>query len=99
MIGLIKKQGQVPSKIKDVEVVNNIQSVARNMISRTCWEIHMANPSLPSGMHWIDPDGQGVGDDPIRVYCDMATILLIFVSVYIHFCKLYFLILLTIKIL
>jgi hypothetical protein len=25
------------------------------------------------GNYWIDPDGQGVGDDPIFVYCDMAT--------------------------
>ncbi len=24
-------------------------------------------------MHWIDPDGQGVGDDPIYVYCDMTS--------------------------
>ncbi|EFX87112.1 hypothetical protein DAPPUDRAFT_312655 [Daphnia pulex] len=23
-------------------------------------------------MYWIDPDGQGVGDAPIYVYCDMA---------------------------
>jgi hypothetical protein len=33
----------------------------------------MANPSLQSGMHWIDPDGQGVGDNPIYVYCDMTS--------------------------
>jgi hypothetical protein len=24
-------------------------------------------------MQWIDPDGQGIGDDPIYVYCDMTT--------------------------
>jgi hypothetical protein len=24
-------------------------------------------------MYWIDPDGEGVGDDPIYVSCDMAT--------------------------
>jgi hypothetical protein len=42
-------------------------------IQRTCREVRLANPSLTSGMHWIDPDGQGVGDDPIFVYCDMAT--------------------------
>jgi hypothetical protein len=33
----------------------------------------MSNPSLQSGMQWIDPDGQGVGDDPIYVYCDMTS--------------------------
>ncbi|XP_046457504.1 contactin-associated protein-like 2 [Daphnia pulex] len=40
---------------------------------RTCSEARAADPSLTMGMHWIDPDGQGVGDDPIFVYCDMAT--------------------------
>ena len=39
---------------------------------RTCRELRSYDPSLNSGMHWIDPDGQGVGDDPIYVYCDMA---------------------------
>ena len=38
---------------------------------RTCLEMRAANPSFSSGMYWIDPDGQGVGDDPIYVYCDM----------------------------
>lgn len=38
---------------------------------RACREAHLADPSLTSGMHWIDPDGQFVSDDPIYVYCDM----------------------------
>jgi hypothetical protein len=38
---------------------------------RTCREAHLADPTLTSGMHWIDPDGQAVGNDPIYVYCDM----------------------------
>ena len=45
----------------------------RNAIFRTCKELHQADPSLNSGMYWIDPDGQGVGDDPIYVHCDMTT--------------------------
>jgi hypothetical protein len=32
-----------------------------------------ANPGLNSGMYWIDPDGQDVGDDPIEVHCDMIS--------------------------
>ena len=40
---------------------------------RTCRELRSSDPTLTSGMHWIDPDGQGVGDDPIYVYCNMAT--------------------------
>ncbi|XP_057373185.1 uncharacterized protein LOC130694057 isoform X2 [Daphnia carinata] len=38
---------------------------------RTCQEIMDTNTSYPSGMYWIDPDGQGIGDPPIRVHCDM----------------------------
>ena len=45
----------------------------RVAIFRTCRETHAGDPSLASGMYWIDPDGQGVGDDPIYVYCNMAT--------------------------
>jgi hypothetical protein len=40
---------------------------------RTCRELKAMNPSFVSGMQWIDPDGQGIGDDPIYVYCDMST--------------------------
>ena len=40
---------------------------------RTCRELRASDPTLTSGMHWIDPDGQGIGDDPIYVYCNMAT--------------------------
>nr|CAH0107071.1 unnamed protein product [Daphnia galeata] len=53
--------------------LNEISSTARNGIPRTCREAHLADPSLTSGMHWIDPDGQAVGDDPIYVYCDMIS--------------------------
>ena len=52
---------------------NLIQSSGRSGIPRTCRELRAANPSLASGMQFIDPDGQGIGDDPIYVYCDMST--------------------------
>ena len=52
---------------------NVIQSNGRSGIPRTCRELRAANPSLASGMQWIDPDGQGIGDDPIYVYCDMSS--------------------------
>ena len=41
-------------------------------ILRTCLEIRETDPSLDSGMYWIDPDGQGVGDGAIYVFCDMT---------------------------
>jgi hypothetical protein len=40
---------------------------------RTCHGIRSVDPSLPSGMYWIDPDGKGTGEDPIYVYCNMTT--------------------------
>jgi hypothetical protein len=52
---------------------NVIQSNGRSGIPRTCRELRATNPSLASGMQWIDPDGQGIGDDPIYVFCDMST--------------------------
>ncbi len=52
---------------------NVIQSSGKSGIPRTCRELRAANPSLSSGMQWIDPDGQGIGDDPIYVYCDMSS--------------------------
>lgn len=47
------------------------RSVEKKAVPRTCREGRANDPSLPSGMYWIDPDGQGVGDDPIYVNCDM----------------------------
>ena len=43
-------------------------------VPRTCRELRASDPdrTLTSGMHFIDPDGQGVGDDPIYVYCDLT---------------------------
>ena len=72
---------------KNCQTFNSIQSTmketanlletrakqTRNVIYRTCKELNQADPSLVSGMYWIDPDGQGVGDDPIYVNCDMKT--------------------------
>jgi hypothetical protein len=61
------------SKLFPVNKESSIQSNGRSGIPRTCRELRAADPSLSSGMHWIDPDGQGVGDDPIYVYCDMTS--------------------------
>ncbi len=59
-----------------------VQSMVKNAIFRTCRETRAADPSLTSGMHWIDPDGQGIGDDPIYVYCDMISGLKIIIFIY-----------------
>ncbi|KAK4011418.1 hypothetical protein OUZ56_020535 [Daphnia magna] len=63
----VLKKGHKPLK----ENVDINQHLRQNATLRTCHEIHVANPSYPSGMYWIDPDGQGIGDPPIHVYCEM----------------------------
>ncbi len=66
---LIAIQSQQPISSKSVSAI----STGKGYVLRTCRETRAADPSLGSGMYWIDPDGQGVGDDPIYVYCNMAT--------------------------
>jgi hypothetical protein len=61
------------SKLFPVKKEISMRSTGRSGSPRTCRELHASDPSLPSGMHWIDPDGQSVGDDPIYVYCDMTS--------------------------
>jgi len=69
---------------------NNGKSAA---IPRTCREVRISNPALASGMYWIDPDGQGVGDDPISVYCEMTSgkifLYLTIVTITLDFFKIY----------
>nr|CAH0110956.1 unnamed protein product [Daphnia galeata] len=62
---VLEKQGQTSHQLQ-----NGKNSI---IMSRTCREVRDGDPSLTSGMYWIDPDGQGIGDGPIYVYCDMAT--------------------------
>jgi hypothetical protein len=66
---LIALQSQQPISSKSVSAI----STGKGYVLRTCRETRAADPSLGSGMYWIDPDGQGVGDDPIYVYCNMAS--------------------------
>lgn len=54
-------------------VGSETRAAAKSGMPRSCNEARLADPSLTSGVHWIDPDGQGVGDDPIQVYCDMSS--------------------------
>ncbi|XP_057371856.1 uncharacterized protein LOC130692794 [Daphnia carinata] len=65
-------------KIQRLESIlhSNFQSLNTAVFSpRTCQEAR--DSGLPefsqSGMYWIDPDGVGIGDGSIYVYCDMTT--------------------------
>ena len=63
----------VHSAVQKSENLIGKQLNKMNAIFRTCRELREADPFLDSGMYWIDPDGRGVGDDPIYVHCDMTT--------------------------
>lgn len=41
--------------------------------ARTCDDYKKLYNTSQSGYFWIDPDGFGEGDEPILVYCDLAT--------------------------
>jgi len=38
----------------------------------SCKTILNDNPSYPSGIYWVDPDGVGTGVDAFQAYCDMT---------------------------
>ena len=51
---------------------NEADKMSKSLIARTCLEIHLSQPDAKSDMYWIDPDGPGVGETPIYVFCDMT---------------------------
>ena len=78
ILTFLLKADQLPISAGDSELFPNIRQIQSNQgkmsgIPRTCRELKAINPSFASGMQWIDPDGQGIGDDPIYVYCDWST--------------------------
>ncbi|XP_057368939.1 uncharacterized protein LOC130690004 [Daphnia carinata] len=72
-VSMFPRQKETASR-HQTSVENSFESPPKSVgMARTCAELHAADPSLPSGLHLIDPDGQGVGDNPINVYCNMTT--------------------------
>jgi hypothetical protein len=79
---LLKNVEELETKVKRIEkvipsildhIARKIPDIPMGEIRRTCAEIRAMDVSIPSGMQWIDPDGKGVGETPIYVYCDMTT--------------------------
>ena len=48
-------------------------SIKHFLIGRSCAEAFSADPTIPSGDYYVDPDGANIGDRPIIVYCNMST--------------------------
>jgi hypothetical protein len=69
------QQRKCPTTNKSVPQNTEISRKSRekSSIPRTCHDIRKAHPSQSSGIYWIDPDGQGVGEDPIVAFCNMTT--------------------------
>lgn len=55
-----------------LNICNGSLFVARSLTPPSCYAIHRDNPSAPSGVFTIDPDGDGPLA-PFKAYCDMAT--------------------------
>jgi hypothetical protein len=69
----MKEDREVWGDIEEVNYDSIKKKIERNC-KDICRELRATDPSsLPFGMHWIDPDGQGVGDDSIFVYCNMTS--------------------------
>ena len=76
LISLLIQTNQSESGSKSI--FGNHQTAIRstgkmNGTARTCEELRAADPSLPSGMYSIDPDGQNYGIEPLPVYCNMTS--------------------------
>ena len=67
------KNVELEWKVRQLETRPNPISTVQKSIHRSCHEMFAADASLISGFYWIDPDGNGAGDDPINVYCEMTT--------------------------
>ena len=55
-----------------MERVDKLEQLSKYKTLRTCQEISNRGLTL-SGMYDIDPDGQGIGYEPITVHCDFDT--------------------------
>lgn len=58
------------------ETVNVTQSACPERspsLPRTCFDLRKSDPKLPSGLYWIDPDGEKIGEPPIQVFCNMTS--------------------------
>jgi len=70
--GLSSIDGPQPAAADESNQMINSYKLTSTM-PRSCAEALSADPTLQSGHYYIDPDGTNIGDNPINVYCDMAT--------------------------
>ena len=83
-IDLLMEEKDINSKLPAAAAQQLIRPQSVQTQYRTCDEFYSATlrnyqeigfedgASIKSGMYWIDVDGQGVGEPPIYVYCNMT---------------------------
>lgn len=54
------------------ELEAKLESTKSPYNARTCHELMSSDPTLTSGMYFVDPDGWNVGDIPIYVHCSQS---------------------------
>ena len=65
---------QIAQLWKTISTANADGDISKQyLLPRSCYEILVADPTVISDNYYIDPDGTGVGDDPVQVFCDMTT--------------------------
>ena len=77
---LMKKNSDLEEKNKQLILAAAVEKLSvtddvtrRDFVPRSCFEVRAVNPNAQSGEYFIDPDGQVGGDEPFKVFCDMAT--------------------------
>jgi len=70
---LEEKNNKLMLAATDENLSINDDVTRRDFVPRSCFEVKAFNPNAQSGEYFIDPDGQIGGDEPFKVYCDMAT--------------------------
>jgi hypothetical protein len=72
--GITKRHEEAVANLETkIAVQEGIIDKLKTPNPKTCDTIRQSDPSKESGMYWIDPDGQGQGDGPIYVYCNVST--------------------------
>jgi len=73
-IDQLKRKNSEFIKEKKTQLIQAGDDVtSRDFLPRSCFELKATNPTAQSGVYSIDPDGQIGADQPIQVYCDMTT--------------------------
>ena len=57
------------TEVADLRSSMKLSERAQSYMARTCHELMNADPTLESGLYYIDPDGWNTGDVPIQVHC------------------------------